>query len=212
MRALALALAVVLIAIPAYGEDLENGEEIYEVCAACHGPYGQGGGGGVYPRLAGMDAEYLADQMEAFKSRERENIPMLPYATERELPEEDVEDVAAYLMQIKLAKHLPPIDVPMDALERLNQAKKVLNIPLAPGDQANGKKFYDTSCARCHGTQGEGTARGPLLAGQHIKYLKKQIERFVDGQRKHMKTKRDFVDRPATDITDLWAYLSTLDD
>ncbi|MBT6094027.1 MAG: c-type cytochrome [Rhodospirillaceae bacterium] len=212
MRRLAFLLTAMLVAFPSFAEDLENGEEVYEVCAACHGPYGQGGGGGIYPRLAGMDSEYLADQMEAFKSRERENIPMLPYATERELPDEDVEDVAAYLMGIELAKHLPPVDAPMDALERLNQAKKVLNIPLEPGDQANGKNFYDTSCARCHGEKGEGSARGPLLAGQHIKYLKTQIERFVAGQRKHMKTQRDFVERPARDITGLWAYLSTLDD
>ena len=211
MRWLAV-LTALLLTVPAQAADLENGEEIYEVCAACHGPFGQGGGGGVYPRLAGMDAEYLADQMEDFKSRQRENIPMIPYATDRELPGDDVEDVAAYLMGIKLATQLPPQDVPMDGLERLMQAKKVLNIPREPGDVENGKVFYDEACARCHGDKGEGTVRAPLVAGQHIKYLKVQIQRFIDGQRKHLKTQRDFVERPAKDVADLWAYLSILDD
>lgn len=58
--------------------DLELGEEIYDTCAPCHGPFGQGGGGGVYPRLAGMTSEYIADQLRRFKERERENIPMIP--------------------------------------------------------------------------------------------------------------------------------------
>ena len=34
--------------------DLELGEEINEVCASCHGEFGQGGKGGEYPRLAGL--------------------------------------------------------------------------------------------------------------------------------------------------------------
>lgn len=114
--------------------DLELGEEIYDTCALCHGPFGQGGGGGVYPRLAGMTSEYIADQLRRFKDRERENIPMIPYANERELPEEDVIAVAAYLEQIELQTNLPQTDQVIDGLERLNQAKRVLNIPLTEGD------------------------------------------------------------------------------
>jgi len=212
MRALVPALALALCVLPAEAADLENGEEIYEVCAACHGPFGQGGGGGVYPRLAGMEIEYLSDQMKAFKSRRRENIPMLPYATERELPDEDVADVAAYLNAIKLATRLPAQDQRLDALERLLQAKKVLQVPREPGDTAHGKQVYDEACARCHGDKGQGTEDGPLLAGQHVRYLKKQIERFVTGGRRHMRTQTEFIDRPAKDLDDLWAYLSILDD
>ena len=77
--------------------DMEYGEEINELCAGCHGEFGQGSGDGEYPRLAGMDRQYLVRQLQYFKDRSRLNIPMLPYATERELPDKDVQAVSAYL-------------------------------------------------------------------------------------------------------------------
>ena len=63
--------------------DIEYAEEINDTCAGCHGEFGEGSIDGEYPRLAGLDEEYLASQIRHFKSRERLNIPMLPYATER---------------------------------------------------------------------------------------------------------------------------------
>lgn len=192
--------------------DLELGEEIYDTCAPCHGPFGQGGGGGVYPRLAGMTSEYIADQLRRFKDRERENIPMIPYANERELPEEDVIAVAAYLEQIELQTSLPQTDQVIDGLERLNQAKRVLNIPLAEGDTEKGGATYQESCATCHGKDGYGTDKGPLIAGQHIRYLSKQIEDFVEGKRWHRNPWTLFRERKPEEFQDLYAYLSTLDD
>lgn len=200
------------VALPANSADLENGEEVYEVCAGCHGPFGQGGGGGVYPRLAGMDEEYLADQLEAFKSRKRENIPMLPYATERELPEEDIEDVSAYLSSIKLATKMPQNEKIIDGLERLNQAKLVLMIPREKGDLKKGEKFYQSACVKCHGKKGEGNDRGPLLAGQHIKYVATQIEHYINKQRRHVQTEKLFITPGSQLLQDLYAYLSILDD
>jgi len=82
--------------------DLELGEEINETCAGCHGEYGQGSIDGEYPRLAGLTAEYIARQLRNFKQRERINIPMLPYTNDRELPEEDLVSIAAYLASIQL--------------------------------------------------------------------------------------------------------------
>jgi len=79
--------------------DLELGEEINETCAGCHGEYGQGSIDGEYPRLAGLTADYLARQLRNFKQRKRLNIPMLPYTNDRELPEEDLVSIAAYLAE-----------------------------------------------------------------------------------------------------------------
>ena len=101
MRAWVLAGVLALAAGPAMAQekavilpngktwtyDAEQGKEIMRTCAACHGEYGEGGGGGVYPRLAGLNGEYLAEELRAFKTRSREYIPMIPYANERELPE-----------------------------------------------------------------------------------------------------------------------------
>ena len=192
--------------------DLELGAEIYDTCAPCHGPYGQGGGGGVYPRLAGMTPAYTAQQIRRFKSRERENIPMIPYANERELPEEDVIAVSAYLASLKLMTQLPETDGVIDGLTRLKQAKQVLMIPRYPGNARKGASIYKADCARCHGKKALGTERGPRLSGQHIRYLLKQIEDFLAGNRPHKSIKELFAGRPDDDMLMVMAFLSTLDD
>ena len=70
---------------PQWKYDPENARDILETCAACHGKNGEGGKNGTYPRLAGLKADYIAKQLRAFKARDRVNIPMYPYATEREM-------------------------------------------------------------------------------------------------------------------------------
>ncbi len=197
--------------------DLDYGEEINETCAACHGEYGEGTVDGEYPRLAGLDPRYLARQLRHFKNRERINIPMLPYATERELPEEDVRNIAAYLASIQLPTKLPPVaESEFDAYERLQASKQVLNIARYPGDVVAGQRIYRKECAGCHGTnaQGDSDQLAPPLVGQHSLYLLRQVERFRKGERVHAQP-RDaaiFQAFSNTEIGDILAWLSTLDD
>ncbi|MBL6931697.1 MAG: c-type cytochrome [Rhodospirillales bacterium] len=218
MRPLFLA---VLMAAALHGEargaddeyDLQLGEEIFDTCAPCHGPFGQGGGGGVYPRLAGMDIDYLIRQLDRFKTRVRENIPMIPYANDRDLPEEDMEAVAAYMETLRLKTRLPELKDDIDGLTRLKQAKQVLNIPRHPGgDEAHGGKVYGELCARCHGNQGEGTVRAPLLAGQHIPYLIKQFENYRTKQRDHREADKLLIPLTQADIDGILTFLSLQDD
>lgn len=197
--------------------DLELGEEINETCAGCHGEYGQGSIDGEYPRLAGMTPTYLARQLRLFKSRERLNIPMVPFTNERELPEEDLLAVAAYLSSIQLPTRLPPIDeVNFDALERLEASKRVVNIAPYPGDVGTGGKLYRKECGGCHGKDGYGDDEQdvPQLAGQYSLYLSRQIENIRNADRFHEDAEdpelfREYTD---TEITDILAYLATLDD
>jgi len=197
--------------------DLELGEEINETCAGCHGEYGQGSIDGEYPRLAGLSAEYLARQLRAFKQRRRVNIPMLPYTNDRELPEEDLVSVAAYLAAIELPTKLPPInEAEFDALERLQASKKVVNIATYPGDVAAGRAFYRKECASCHGQDGYGddSKHIPPLAGQYSRYLLKQVEDIRTGERFHDDPDDAGIFREYADdeIAALLAYLATLDD
>lgn len=198
--------------------DLEYGEEINETCAACHGEFGEGSLDGEYPRLAGMPAEYIARQLRHFKLRERLNIPMMPYATERELPEEDVQAVSAYLAGIELPTKLPPIDESsgFDAYQRLQASKRVINIARYPGDVEAGGRLYRKECASCHGHDAYGDAQDaiPQLAGQHSLYLLRQVENIRSGARLHdepgdAELFREYSD---TEIRDILAYLSTRDD
>ena len=198
--------------------DLEYGEEINETCAACHGEFGEGSLDGEYPRLAGMPVAYLARQLRLFKQRERLNIPMMPYATERELPEEDVMAVSAYLASIELPTKLPPIDESADfnAYQRLQASKRVINIARYPGNIEAGGGFYRRECASCHGNDGYGDAEDaiPQLAGQHSLYLLKQVNSIRNSERLHDEPDdaEVFQEYSDVEIGDLLAYLSVQDD
>lgn len=197
--------------------DLETGQQINGVCAACHGPLGQGGKKGEYPRIAGMSFEYLKDQLLKFKARKRINLPMFPYTLERELSDEDVVHIAAYVSQLKLETKLPVFKEDEDALVRLLAMDKVFNVPRAEGDVEAGAKVYKTECASCHGAQGQGKRAMPMLAGQYTQYLKRQVGLFVKGERIHdedLKDRRQDVLNllKPEEIQNILAYLSTLDD
>ena len=191
----------------------EDGKDIYVGCAPCHGPEGQGGAKGDYPRLAGLPYEYLKSQLRAFKARERINIPMFPYTVERELTDQDVLDVSAYIAEMKLESRLPDMGENVDGYVRLMAAKRVLQIPRAPGDVDAGGKLYQETCARCHGARGEGREpQDPPVAGQYIKYLKKQFTDMLNDERLHPRPNKLIAPLTPTDIENLLAYFSILDD
>lgn len=200
--------------------DLGNGEEINEMCAGCHGEYGEGGKQGEYPRLAGQPAAFLVEQLHLFRDRKRPNIPMLEYVDHRQMPDGDILDVSAFLEGVVLQTYLPPVnenDPDFNAFERLQLAKRVFQIPRAEGDSVAGKKLYRRECASCHGKEGWGDRKEavPMLAGQYINYLWRQVDKYKKRLRIHDKDDpedellEDFTEQQ---LTDIFAYLSIVDD
>ncbi len=200
--------------------DEENGFDINEVCAGCHGEYGQGGKDGEYPRLAGQPAAFIAEQLHLFRSRTRPNLAMVEYVDDRQMPDEDIADIAEYLSRIKLKTKLPPVDenAPgFDAYARLIESKKLMQIPRAKGDVEKGEKLYHKECSTCHGREGWGNEKKavPMLAGQYTSYLWRQVKKLRKHIRIHDKDAPDeellddFSDR---ELQDIFAYLSTVDD
>ena len=201
--------------------DLRNGRDINEVCAGCHGEFGQGGKEGEYPRLAGLPAAFIAHQLALFRDRKRTNLAMVESVDHRQMPDPDIQDVSAYLAGLKIASKLPPADETapgFNAYERLLASKRLVQIPRAEGDPEAGKKLYRRECASCHGDQGQGDFReaAPFLAGQYTPYLWRQINKYIARERIHDPLE------PAADellaafkteeLRDIFAYLSTLDD
>ena len=170
--------------------DEANALRVMQTCAACHGVDGMGSAGGIYPRLAGLHAAYIAAQIEDFKSGARKNPPMLPVATKGGLPPEDVRDVSLYLAGLDGPRGTPTVD----------------------GDAALGKLVLKRSCARCHGKRGEGRARVPFLAGQRLGYVRNQIDLIQSGERAHPDVAKHFGTQDAEAWDALIAHLSTLDD
>jgi cytochrome c553 len=196
----------------ACAQNLEKGKEINSTCAGCHGEQGQGGSRGEYPRLAGQSAKFLEAQLKAFRNRTRVNIPMYPYTQERELPDEDIKDVAAYLASIELPTQWPVFKDTDDALTRLTLTERVMIIPRVPGNLANGEALYQKQCVTCHGRTGMGRGMFPMLVGQYTSYLKRQMEKYVKGERPHdEEAVGGLLDKlKEDDLQDILAYITTL--
>lgn len=208
----ALVATLLCAAAPALADDHEKGKEINGTCAACHGEFGQGGKKGEYPRIGGQRAGYIEDQLRSFRSRTRINIPMFPYTQERELPDEDIKAVAAYLASVELPTRMPTFTGNEDALTKLLMADKVMIIPRAEGDVENGKAIFQKQCHTCHAKNGRGRGKFPMLVGQYTNYLKRQMDLYIKGDRPHDEEGKTGIlnTLQEKDLQDILAYLTTL--
>ena len=197
---------------PGLAQNLERGREINATCAGCHGDLGQGGKRGEYPRISGQREAHLIEQLRAFRSRKRLNLPMFPYTQERELPDADIEDVAAYLAAIELPTQWPEFKASDDALTRLRAVEGLMIIPRAPGDPERGRALYNKECAACHAPNGMGRGKSPRLVGQYTSYLRKQIDAFVKGERPHDEVETGGILNRLDDagLQDVLAYLTLI--
>ncbi|HPE80823.1 MAG: c-type cytochrome [Gammaproteobacteria bacterium] len=222
LRAYFLLSLSLLMTAPGYARDpdMDNGEEINELCAGCHGVYGEGGKQGEYPRIAGQPYQFLVDQLVLFRERKRPNLAMVEYVDERQMPDADIQDISAYLTRIELPNRMSVIDenAPgFDALARLEEAKRVIQIARAEGDVTAGEKLYKRECASCHGRDGRGDVKDavPLLAGQYTNYLWRQVDKYIAKLRIHDPSAPDdslLGDFSKQELKDIFAYVSTLDD
>lgn len=214
-RALVLLLPLALIApgLFAAEADPERGKDINGTCAACHGQFGQGGKHGEYPRIAGQPEKFLEATLNAFRARKRVNLPMYPYTQAREMDDQDVRDVAAYLARIELPTRPPQFKDSDDALTRLQAMEKIMIVPRPEGNPEAGGRHYRAACASCHGKTGKGRGMFPLLVGQYTQYLAKQMAAFLAGERPHDEDTPGIGSLHAlsdTDRQDILAYLTTL--
>jgi thiosulfate dehydrogenase len=139
-------------------------------CATCHGPRGEGGAEGAYPRLAGLPAAYIETQLKAFRDGGRASPLMAPMASG--LSDADISAVATYLERSQ-----PPFAAaPKAEPAQLEHGQSVVTL----GRWAQGVP----SCTSCHGAALQGVAPAiPSLAGQSSQYLSAQLLAYKNGQR-----------------------------
>ncbi len=212
MKALFVLLLLLGLSPLGLTQNLDRGKEINATCAGCHGEFGQGGKRGEYPRIAGQRQAHIMDQLRAFRSRTRLNLPMFPYTQEREMSNADIEDVSAYLASIELPTQWPEFKSGDDALTRLTAVEKVMIIPRAPGNLDNGRTLYQKECVTCHGRDGMGRGKFPRLVGQYTSYLRRQMDAFIKGERSHDEEEmRGILNQlKEQDLQDLLAYLTLI--
>jgi cytochrome c553 len=136
------------------------------VCFVCHGMAGESSSE-IFPRLAGQHWEYIAKQLQQFKSGDRKSTAMA--------------DMAAKLSADEMA-----------ALGRYFEKQPVAHEPAKdPALAAVGSYIYQhgnrfsgvPACASCHGPQAHGSAALPRLAGQYASYVETQLKLFHQRQR-----------------------------
>ncbi len=169
--------ALVLIALalglsaPAQAQNVERGHELFDLCASCHGPLGQGNELFLAPNIAGLPLWYIEAQLTKFREGGRgahfddhQGMRMRPMAMSlRTEHGDDLKDVAAYVASLPSEKPPPT---------------------LTGGDATRGAASYAV-CQACHGVAGQGVqaTNAPPLANQDDWYLLSSLQRFKAGVR-----------------------------
>jgi len=133
-----------------------------ELCSTCHGPYGISTSPD-FPILAAQRQTYLEAQIEAFRTHTR--------------AEKDAHDI-----MWGIAGNLDPAIIVGIAAYYAGQKPAPGRVE-DPAAVARGKEVYDKglpergipACASCHGADAQGQSIFPRLAGQHARYVVKQV-------------------------------------
>ena len=182
---------------PVHVAHAADNELAAKVCSTCHGPAGQSIAP-TFPRLAGQTAEYLDTQIKAFRDRTRADPHARAYmwGMAAQLSDEAIAGLAAYYSS------LPP----------------AAGNPADPAEVAKGKQIFmegiDSeqvpACHACHGEQAQGIGAVPRLAGQHRRYLERQLEAFASNLRANEIMHDNSKNLTAAEISAVAAYLSSL--
>jgi len=145
----------------------ENATAKVAVCIACHGPNGNSTNP-EWPRLAGQNAVYTAEQLHLFKANVRNNPVMMPMGSA--LSDQDIDDLAVYY------ENQTPTGLEADP--SYWQAGELL---YRSGD--TGRSI--PACIACHGPVGRGNpaAGYPALRAQYSVYVVKQLNDYASGAR-----------------------------
>ncbi len=137
------------------------------VCQACHGANGNSTNP-EWPSLAGIGADYLAEQLKNFKDGKRNNPVMAPNPAA--FSPADMADLGAYFDSLT--------NTGLEADPSYWQAGEKL---YRGGDAARGIP----ACMACHGPTGRGneSAKFPALRGQQSVYVVKQLNDYASGAR-----------------------------
>jgi cytochrome c553 len=152
-------------ALPA--SSIEAGATKATTCQACHGANGNSTNP-EWPSLAGIGAEYIAEQLKNFKDGKRANPVMMPMASS--LTADDMLDLGMYFDSL--------VNTGLEADPSYWKAGEAL---YRGGDRAR----EIPACMACHGPTGRGIepAKFPALRGQQSAYVVKQLNDYAAGTR-----------------------------
>eukprot|EP01037_Dinobryon_pediforme_P001486 gene1486-1508_t len=149
------------------GQSTEPNRKVV-VCQSCHGVGAVPDVQAPMPRLAGVTADYIAKQLDDYRSNRRQNEQMGQIA--RSMSPSDIGSVSLYLASLSPSKKVHKPAPGNDLGRHLQQL----------GDNARAIP----ACGNCHGPQGRGTDQLlPPLAGLSAVYLRAQLREWRSGER-----------------------------
>jgi len=167
-RKILLACALVWMSGPLWAQaDQARAEKIVSgSCFLCHGENGESSSE-IFPKLAGQHANYIAKQLENFKTGKRKSTAMADMSGR--LNADDMLALGRYFE----AKKSEPESVKDQELAGVG--RYIFN---------SGNRFSGVPpCIGCHGKDGLGTANLPRLAGQYASYIETQLKLFSQRER-----------------------------
>ncbi len=164
--ALATGLCLLTTAIWAQADEARARKIVSGSCFLCHGPEGESASE-VFPRLAGQHSEYIAKQLENFKSGKRKSTAMAAMASP--LKPDEMVAIGKYFEKMTFSAE------PVKQVELAAVGRYIYH---------SGNKFSGlAACASCHGKEALGTSALPRLAGQYASYIEAQLKSFEKSER-----------------------------
>ncbi len=140
-----------------------------QVCAACHGPKGEGTEEVKSPSIAGLPAWYIEEQFRKFREGERG-------AHHDDAPGRQMRAIALTLTEEQIK----------EAAETVSKLPIILTEH--PGEDAEiekGRYLFANECMECHRYNGKGEVvfKSAQLISLNRSYIRRQLENFHEGKR-----------------------------
>ena len=192
--------------------DAQKGASLAGTCAACHGLDGKGVIAEIYPNIGGQSERYIAHQLALFKSGERQNAIMQPFAAM--LSAQDMRDLGAHFASQPQVAGIADDTVVAEGPYKDMKFYEIGQQLFRSGDAARGVP----ACMACHGPAGHGNPGPayPAVAGQQSWYTARRLQEYRAGttgeQDKQLFEVMAAVAKPLTDeeIQALASYMQGL--
>jgi cytochrome c553 len=170
-----------------------QGAKLFAACVACHGRDGNGTPEGNVPVIAEQHQRVIAKQLVDYRHADRWDVKMEEVVGRHNLGAREIADLSGYVASL-----------PRSAQPGIGDGRNV----------ALGKRLYTRDCLSCHGNDGEGNGvlEVPRLAGQHYRYLLRQLHDTLEERRPNMPPPHRMLlgDLGVDELTGLADYLARL--
>ena len=169
-------------------------------CIACHGANGEGNPAAGIPRLAGLNAGYIAKQLADYaRDMPPGGVVIAPIARDYQKTPRVNDDLTVFSPGLRHDPIMSPLAKALTRVEIAQLAAYFASLPFTATPVAapfqtlergadlalRGKPEYQLpACVSCHAPDGEGFgADFPPLAGQPAAYIIAQLDRWQTNQR-----------------------------